>query len=209
MLTTMMAASLVLGQVPTDPLGALGVSTGVLPSFDCAAATSEAERLVCTDPDLATLDLRLAERHAAALAGAQSLDVSPDAAVAEIEAERRAWVEARDACPSGEALRPCVEDAYLRREGHLVAQWMLEAPRATAEFVCDGNPANSVWIGYYDTELPSIRIEYGDSVETATLSPAGSGSRYDTASGRFFWQKGDAAIFAWDGGTEMSCVLAK
>lgn len=74
-------------------------------------------------------------------------------------------------------------------------------------FSCDGNPANEITAMFFDTELPGVRLEYGDSIDTGTLSPAASGSRYEASFGRFLWIKGDTATVSWTEGQVMSCVL--
>ena len=178
------------------------------PSFDCAKADSEAEELVCSDPKLAALDRRLAERYAAALAVAEGLDAGADSAVADLKATQRGWIGGRNECWKADDKRACVEAAYLTREGELVAGFMLEAPTGTARWMCGGNPANELYAAFFDTELPSVRLEYGDSIDTGSLSRTGSGSRYDASFGRYIWMKGDEATFVWTEGEEQTCTVA-
>lgn len=179
------------------------------PSFDCASPASAAEEAICTDADLARLDRRLAARFAAALDAARGLDVGADAAVADLRAMQRGWIKGRDDCWKADDLRACVERAYLLREGDLVATWMLEEPTGTAVWTCDNSPANEVVTMFFDTELPSVRIERGDSVATGSLSRTASGARYDADFGRYIWTKGDAATYREPDpdGTIYSCVL--
>ena len=177
------------------------------PSFDCSRAGSEAEELVCSDPELAALDRRLAERYAAALAAAEALDAGADAAVADLKSMQRGWIGGRDDCWKADDKRACVELAYLRREGELVAGFLLEAPTGSARWMCGGNPANDLYAAFFDTELPSVRLEYGDSIDTGSLVRTGSGSRYDASFGRYIWMKGDDATFVWSEGEEQSCTV--
>lgn len=179
------------------------------PSFDCAKAGSSAEELVCKDDALADLDSRLAARFSAALDAAKSLDAGADAAVSELRATQRGWIGGRDECWKTENVRDCVENAYLRREAELVSAFMLEQPSATQSWICGGNPANEVYGMFFATELPSVRIEYGDSIDTGTLVRSGSGSRYIASFGRELWIKGDDATFVWQEGTEQTCTAAK
>ena len=178
------------------------------PSFDCTAAQSSAEKLICADADLAGLDLRLNERFAAALARAQSLDAGADEAAATLRAYQRGWISGRDECWKADDLRTCVKDAYLRREGQLVAEWLLEVPTSIVSYSCNGNPANEFTAYFFDTQLPSVRLEYGDSIDTGSLVPSASGARYSASFGRSIWTKGDQASFVWTEGTEMTCVAA-
>lgn len=165
------------------------------PSFDCARAETGAEKLVCADPALAALDRRVAARFAAALDVARGLDAGAAEAEATLRAYQRGWIGGRDECWKAADERACVEDAYLRREAELVAEWMLDAPTATTFWTCGGSPANEVVTMFFDTPLPAVRFERGDSIDTGTLSPTGSGARYDGSFGRYIWIKGDQADY--------------
>jgi uncharacterized protein YecT (DUF1311 family) len=178
------------------------------PSFDCAAATSQAETLVCADADLARLDQLVAARYAAALAAARGLDAGGAAAEDELRALQRGWIGGRDECWKADDLRACVEQAYLRREGELVARWMLEAPTATVAWTCGGDPANTLVTFFFETTLPSVRFERGDAVDTGSLTRTASGSRYEGGFGRSIWIKGDAATYRDPDpdGAELACV---
>lgn len=181
------------------------------PSFDCAKAGSSAEKLVCEDAGLAQLDRVVAGRYAAALAVIRGLDAGAQQAEADLRAYQRGWVKGRDDCWKADDLRACVELSYLRREGELVAQWMLQDPVQTAFWACDGNPANEVVTYFYDTTLPSVRIERGDTVDAGSLTPAGSGSKYEGSFGRSIWINGDQATYreADPDGTTFRCALVR
>jgi uncharacterized protein YecT (DUF1311 family) len=176
------------------------------PSFDCGKASTSAEELVCADPDLARLDRRLSARYQAALAVTDGLEAGRTEARDTLKATQRGWIKGRDDCWKADDLRGCVEASYLVREGDLVARWMLETPLGVAAYACEGNPANEVTAYFYDTELPSVRLEYGDSIRTGSLVPAASGAKYATTFGGLFWTKRDTALFAWEEGNEMSCL---
>ncbi|WP_172292219.1 MliC family protein [Pseudoruegeria sp. HB172150] len=180
------------------------------PSFDCAAAQSEAEKLICEDPDLAALDRLVADRYAAAIEVTQGLDAGAEEAEADLRAYQRGWISGRDECWKADDPRACVEQSYLRREGELVAQYLLEEPTGTTFWQCNGNPADELVTMYFDTTLPSIRFERGDSIDTGSLSRTASGSRYDGSFGRYIWIKGDEATYREPDpdGTEMTCIAA-
>ena len=180
---------------------------GTQPSFDCQKASSSAEELICADDKLASLDRRLAKKFSAALEAAKSMDAGSEAAVKELRAFQRGWIKGRDDCWKADDLKACVTDAYLQREGQLVTQWMLQEPALVVSFACDGNPANEVTAMFFDTELPSVRLEYGDSIDSGSLVRTASGSRYNASFGRFLWIKGEEATFVWQEGEKMSCVL--
>jgi uncharacterized protein YecT (DUF1311 family) len=83
----------------------------VVPSFDCAKASSNVEHLICASPRLAMLDQNLAEAY-------QQLLRNSDNA-SELKADQIAWRQKeRDVCTTGE----CIESAYLTRTEDLEAR---------------------------------------------------------------------------------------
>ncbi|RYH10376.1 lysozyme inhibitor LprI family protein [Tropicimonas sp. IMCC6043] len=175
------------------------------PSFDCTKAGSSTETLICSDDGLAALDRRVAGRYAAARAAA-----GDGAAADELRAVQRGWIKGRDACWQATDLRDCVEASYLRREAELVTQWMLEAPTGTAVWTCGDTPPEKVVTVFFDTTLPSLRFESGESVDSGTLVRTASGAKYEGSFGRSIWMKGDTARYRGPDpdGTEVTCVLA-
>lgn len=185
------------------------VLAGEGPSFDCGKAESAAEKLVCEDQDLGRLDRLVSDRYTAALAAASSLDTGAPEAEAELRATQRGWISGRNECWKEEDLKSCVESAYLRRNAELVALWMLEEPARVVSWACDDNPANEVVTYFYDTELPAIRFERGDSVDAGALVRTASGARYEGSFGRYIWIKGDEAMYRDPdpNGAELDCVV--
>lgn len=180
------------------------------PSFDCSKASSGAEDMICTDAELARLDRFVSDRYAEALAAIRALDAGAAEAEDNLRAWQRGWLSARNECWKSEDMRLCIEDAYLRREGELVAEWMLEEPTATAFWTCDNSPANEVVTMFFDTELPSVRFERGDTIDTGVLVRTASGSKYEGSFGRSIWIKGDEALYreADPDGTEVTCTVS-
>ncbi len=179
------------------------------PSFDCAKASGTVEELICADADLAALDRVLAVRYSAALDATRGLDAGAEAAQNGLRTEQRGWIKGRNECWKADDPRACVEAAYLMREGDLVARWILQEPVATTFWTC-GSPANELVTMFFDTRLPSVRFERGDTVDTGTLVPTGSGSRYAGSFGRSLWIKGDEATWreADPDGTTFTCTAA-
>ncbi|ROT96296.1 MliC family protein [Histidinibacterium lentulum] len=176
------------------------------PSFDCGTAESDAELLVCEDADLAALDRRLTETFAQALAVAEGLDAGAEEAADELRAMQRGWIGGRDECWQAEDLRDCVEGAYLRREAELVGMWMLAEPSSTVLYTCeDGSEVAGM---FFDTALPSVRIDYGDSVDVGVLVPAASGARYEASFGSYLWTRGDEAMFSLRGAEATTCTAS-
>jgi uncharacterized protein len=179
------------------------------PSFDCAKASSSAEELVCSDEQLAALDRQLADRYADALKAIGSLEAGRDLAQKELKATQRGWIKGRDDCWKAEDVRDCVASSYLQRDAELVAEWMLQEPVAQGFYTCNGNPANEVVAFFFDTQLPALRLERGDTILTGWLVPAGSGSKYALSFGGSFWLKRKEATFNPDGTENLACVASE
>jgi len=175
------------------------------PSFDCGKADGSVEELICAHADLAALDQRMSRTYQNALKAAEALDAGAEDAAAELRAMQRGWIKGRNDCWKADDLKSCVESAYLDREGALVAAWLLQPAVAIVSYTCEDNPANEVTAFFFDTQKPSIRVEYGDGIKTGTLQPAASGSNYSLAFGGSFWSKGSEAIFEWVEGEAQSC----
>lgn len=177
------------------------------PSFDCAKAESSAEKLVCEDADLARLDRVVASRYAAARDAARGLGAGTAEAEDTLRTMQRGWIKGRDDCWKASDPRSCVTDSYLRREAELVTRWMLEPATRTAFWSCDG--AAEVFIMHFDTELPGIRFEVGDSIDTGTLTESDEGTRYDGRFGRSIVIDGDTATYRQPDpdGTVYTCTL--
>lgn len=177
-----------------------------VPSFDCTRAQSAAEKLVCGDPALAALDRRLADRYAAALDRAGSLDAGAAAATGTLKASQRGWIKGRDACWKAAELQACVEESYILRSGELVALWLLEEPIAETVWQCGESPADELVTMAFAAERPALRLERGDSVEFAVEVPSASGELYEGAFGLSLLVQGDEATLEWPQGTPASCV---
>jgi uncharacterized protein len=189
---------------------ALPAAAQVGPSFDCAKASSPTEVLICENTELARLDGRLAQRLVSALTTIRAMDTGAAEAEATFQAQQAKWIEERNACTKDTDPRSCVETAYLTREGELVARWMLEEPDRTVTWTCGASGANEVVTMFFDTELPSVRFERGDSTDVGALSPTGSGSRYEGSAGRYIWIQGSEAIYRdpEPNGNTSSCEIA-
>lgn len=80
-------------------------------SFSCDAATKVSEKLVCSDPQLAALDVELASIYRSARESAADPATLVD--------EQRGWLDQRDACSNVS----CLREAYLQRRADL-ARWL-------------------------------------------------------------------------------------
>ncbi|MGB2200489.1 MAG: lysozyme inhibitor LprI family protein [Pseudooceanicola atlanticus] len=174
------------------------------PAFDCAKAESSAEKLVCDDADLAALDRRLADRFAAAVEVAEGLDVGAEEATDTLRAMQRGWISGRDECWKEPDLRVCVETAYLRREGELVAEFMLEPPSETLELTCGPRELTAMT---FATDLPGLRIEEGDSVYVGAQFGPDTPSTYYMRSAGGLVMDGDTISVSDAYGEEHACQV--
>lgn len=181
------------------------------PSFDCTKAESSAEELVCEDAELARLDHAVSARYAAAIDVINGMDSGAEDAKNKLRATQRGWIKGRDECWKASDLGDCVAFSYLRREAELVTEWMLQSPTSVVFWACDDNPANEVVTSFFDTTLPSVRFERGDTIDTGTLVTSASGSKYEGNFGRSIWIKGKEASYRDPDpdGAAFTCVIAR
>lgn len=106
------------------------------PSFDCAKATSHAERTICLpdNRDLADADRLLAKTF-----------VQARSKNAQLVTEQRQWLRQRDACMGQEFPADCLRSAYAERQGQLLgalgeSDWL--KPGEGALFIDDELPAS-------------------------------------------------------------------
>lgn len=170
---------------PSEPAPVPPPTGPVKPSFDCAKAESEAEKMVCADYGLAGLDNRLAEVYAAELA-------KPGASK-DLAANQRGWVRGRDECWKADDKKLCVEEEYRTR----IAELQINSPGAMAatpvEFKCDDN-SKPFTMAYYSNldDKPAV-ITLGNDQAIIFPQPAASGAKYGRA-GITFWEHQGKAI---------------
>ncbi len=83
------------------------------PSFDCSKASHEAEKLICENSDLATLDRSLAELYATVLKN------TPASEQGALKTEQRGWVKGRDECWKSADQHGCIKSEYEMRINEL------------------------------------------------------------------------------------------
>jgi uncharacterized protein len=178
----------------TTPSAPADASAAPGPSFDCAKASSDAEKLVCGDARLSALDREVADLYKAAQTGPGELDVA---------AEQRGWIKGRDACWQAVDANRCLLESYQTRivELRLGAS---SAPAAKAvQYACgDTNkPLSVVFHNELDPQVAVIRLGRDQAITFA--APSASGSRY-TREGVEFWEhQGEATLEFY--GTTLSC----
>lgn len=154
------------------------------PTFDCAKAQGEVEKLICSDPSLAALDQKLAEVYKAALAKAK------DGLDKQLKVDQRGWIKGRNECWKAkdktwitetwtvDTVKDCVDAQYRQRISELQAVWRLVPPK-TVSFLCQNNPANMVVADFFSTDPATIRLERGDRTVTLWLVGSESNGLYE------------------------------
>lgn len=159
------------------------------PSFDCAGAAGEAEKLVCGDAELAALDRRLATRYAG------TRDADP--------AVQRGWVKERDACWKAADARLCVLESYRTRLAELAIAASGAVPPPIVEYRCSdaGKPFTMVY--YNDIDPPAAVMTWGNDRAIVFPQPAASGAKYGRTGIEYWEHQGEASVDFF--GNKLSC----
>lgn len=152
------------------------------PTFNCAKAQGEVEKLICSDASLAALDRQLESVYKAASAKAKG----NGKLATRLREDQRGWVKGRNDCWKAngqqtwitatwtvDTVKGCVDAQYRLRTSELQSVWRLVPPR-TVSFACQNSPANEVVANFFETDPATIRLERGD--RTATLWRVGAAS---------------------------------
>lgn len=155
------------------------------PTFNCAKAQGEVEKLICSDASLAALDRRLDEVYKAATAKAKGKLAT------QLRAEQRGWVKGRNDCwkANGQetwitatwtvnTVKGCVDAQHRLRTSEMQSVWRLLPPK-TVSFACQKNPANEVVANFFETDPATIRLERGDRTVTLWRIGAASDGKYE------------------------------
>lgn len=183
--------------VPTDSKPA---TASPAPSFDCDLKTlGSIETLVCNDPELASLDVQLAGIFAAA--SDKAVNKQPPL----LAAEQRGWIKGRNACWKAADPRECAIGTYRRRIAELQASYRLVNAAGPVRLVCDGNPANEIVVTYFETDLPTLIAERGDSVSLMYGKPVASGTWYVGRNESIREHQGKIVVVWGFGADELRC----
>ncbi|MCP5232393.1 MAG: MliC family protein [Zoogloeaceae bacterium] len=159
------------------------------PSPDCIVRSSgSVAALVCSDDELAALERRLAETLAATRHGA--LRRRPRRS----QTDQAQWLASRDACWKSPDLRRCTLDSYRLRIAELQARYRLAPHTGSRVYACEGAPADTVVVTWFDTDPPSLMAERGEEASLMFLQPSASGSRY---------VGDDESLWEWHGRTRI------
>lgn len=195
-------------------LGAAGAASAQDgPSFDCAAAESQAEKLVCGDDEFAELDREVVRLFRLASDGPDLTAAQRD----ELAAFQRGWIKGRDDCWKDDDPAACVKRSYVIRIAELRQRYagaraedaagISLGPFATR---CTGLDAVIATV-FVNSDPGAVYLAWADNVAVLDHVISGSGARYEATLGAghyLFWNKGDTALFEAPGieGT-LNCTL--
>ena len=97
----------------TALLATSAVAQAASPSFDCAKATHDVEKLICKDADLASLDNSLSSLYHTLMKNTSAAEQKL------LKTEQRGWVKGRDDCWKSDDMRGCVASEYHSRINQL------------------------------------------------------------------------------------------
>lgn len=190
-LTTLVTASLALP------------ATATTPTFNCAKAQGEVEKLLCADESLAALDRRLDEVYKAAQTKATRK------LAAQLRVEQRGWVKGRNDCWKAkgqptwitatwtvDTVKGCVAAQYRLRTSELQSVWRLVPPRTVA-YACQNNPANEVVANFFATDPATLRLERGDRTVTMWQVGAPEAGRYEGQNVSLVTQASRGLALSW------------
>ena len=169
------------------------------PTFDCTKAEGKVQTLICGDAALATLDRRLADVYARAIAE------SPANVAATQKALQRGWIKGRDECWKSADTKACVQREYRSRIVELQIVSGQVAGLAPVSFTCTGAPAAPITATFYnETEPASAVITVGNDQVMAFRQPVASGTSYAGNDVEYREHQG-AVTIKWFGAT-LACT---
>jgi uncharacterized protein len=166
--------------------------------FDCVKAETEAERLVCADPQLAALDRQLAAEYQYAVAKARAGGAGLDAA-------QRGWMSGRDECWKDDDVRRCVLEAYQTRLVELKLNRSDTLVPPIVEYRCNDNSKPLSAVFYHEFEPRSAILTWGDDQAIIFAQPTGSGVRYEREGVRYREHQGQVTVDFY--GTKLVCRM--
>ncbi|TCK08252.1 META domain-containing protein [Marinobacterium mangrovicola] len=175
----------------------LKFKSAVSPSFDCSKAEGSVQTLICTDAELAGLDLRLDELYR------KALESFPAEEIPTLKATQRGWIKGRDECWKAENASDCTREEYQRRITELeVRTGSTEVP-APVLYSCHTGTLLTAYF-YNETLTPALVLGDGQSQHLLLQAVVASGARY-FGQGVEFWTKGEEASYTLVGEEPVQC----
>lgn len=178
------------------------------PGFDCNQAQSEAEKLVCSELQLALLDRELTRVYNMAFQ-------DPSLGTREkkyLRASQRGWIKGRDEVWKVKDKKRYVRDVYLLRIAEILKGYPVARSnrgdgisKGPVGYTCDGAPAEAYFI---TTDPGSMILYFEESPFVLIQEKAGSGAKY---TGKYavgsveFRAQGEEAVFTSLDGRKLQC----
>lgn len=125
-------------------------------SFDCAKAASFAEKTICADPSLSSLDERLNSQYVRALDGAQDKG--------QMRLEQREWLRLRDNCKTKQCLNTSISARLDVLSG-------MATQKASSSSDFDSKRAEQSFVTKPPAAVVPSNLEQGSKPTTASRSP--------------------------------------
>lgn len=173
------------------------------PVPSCHHADGSIEQLVCTTPELAVLANHLATTYSAASKKA----VNEQATL--LQAEQHGWLKGRDECWKSDDKKQCVKTEYERRISELQAVYQLVEHSGPIHFECNSSTTGQLTVTFYQSDIPTLIANYGDSTSLMYSAIAASGAKYIGRNESFWEHQGEARV-VWGYNTpEFVCKKAE
>ncbi len=183
------------GSEHTGPGTAPATTTPTGPSFDCAKAGSEAEKLVCNDPGLAALDRRLADEYDKALN-------RPGADKSTLQGAQHGWATGRDDCAQAGDVSRCVRESYQTRIFELRTSDPAVPAPPVVTYSCPGDKAFTARF-YHEFDPRVAVLTWGEDSAVTFGEPAASGAKYGRDGIDFWEHHGEVKVNFF--GNEFTC----
>lgn len=196
------SSNIYLGHPPTH-------GSGFAPSYSCKGALKLAvEELICSDAQLKKLDdkmlvveqriLRQLHQKNSPTWTKDTTDSHQSGRLDTFKSEQQQWLKQRNDCSKEVAVKECLLDSYTSRLATLRAKFEIVNHAKRLLLKC---PSQSSWrfiVSYYDTDLPSIKLERQGSSRVLLLTPSGTGSLYQ-GEGVTYWENQGKVMIDWEG----------
>lgn len=181
--------------------GFAGSAYSASPAFDCSKAEGEVELLICSDDDLALLDIRLAKAYS------QAMENIPQEERSNFRTLQRGWIKGRNECWKAQDVRACVEFSYKSKTVELqIAGGLLEAPRYRSLRCGEGTEAVPFTVSIYRNADPvSAVLTRGNDQVIAFAPVESSGGRFVAPDVSLTIDEGQATV-QWFGET-LQCTI--
>lgn len=175
----------------------------VSPAFDCTSAEGEVEQLICSDDELASMDLLLAKTYS------QAIQNIPKEERDTFRAEQRGWIKGRNDCWKANNVRRCVEFSYQSKTVELqIIGGLVEAPEYQALSCADSADSLPFTLSVYQKTKPSAAVlTRGNDQVIAIKTAGGAANRYLAPNVSLLLGEGQVEV-DWFG-EQVKCTLSE